>query len=301
MRGIAAALGVAMAAATCLPAPAQERGEDGEARELVERALAGHLHEREGIEHLQRFLRNRLLRPRLNVAQDARYTLAGIYLRRDEFAKAVAKLRQAIAAEPRPNEVVWVSHYNIARILRHEMKQNEKALAEYLKVEGNLRALARFEAEEMLRKEKQYARLAQTMEKRLAASKDEGERLALMIRLGKLYQKTGQGDKGIEMLERVAAEATPEKLKAMKAKAIARVKQDSARIRRLRSKNRHRDADKVEGDLWREVARLHLQGRGEEAHAMGEAMEAMEREMRKWDERREREEREREKKEGKGE
>lgn len=291
-------LAVAFAVAASLVAWAQEGGEivpereeEREAqREIVHRAAEGMLHEPEALERLYRYLGDHLLRPRLGLGQKARYALAEIHLRKRQYDRAVQRLRKAIAAETKPNEVVWVTRYNLARILRRRLKQSEKALEEYGKVQGNLRPLAQREAERMLREEMQFARLSQVLETRLAAAKDDGERFALMLKLGKLYQQTGEGEKGVRLLERVAEEATPAKMEALRKALQLRVARTVVRIKALRRKDRWRQSEELERGLWREVAKLHLQGREDEARVMHDALEAAERRLEAEEERRERRE-----------
>lgn len=292
-------LAVALALAAGLAAWGQDGGEvvrereeeRAEKREFLRHAAEGMLHEEEAIEQLERRLGGSLLRPRLGLGQKARYTLAEIHLRKRRYEKSAEQLRKIIVARAKPDEVVWVTRYNLARILRRDLKQSEKALAEYEKVEGHLQPLARREAERMLRDEMQFARLSQVLEHWLAAAKDDGERFALMLKLGKLYQRTGEGGKGVRLLERVAEEATPKKMKALREALRGRVRKAVVEIKALRRKDRWRQAEERQRDLWRELAKLRLQGREEEAHVLAEALASAERQLEADAERHEREER----------
>ena len=294
MRHVHALSAVCLGLSCCALVAAQEGDrfrEEREVEHLAHRMARGEIVGEEELRHAQRLLKSRLLRPDLDVAQRARYAIAQIYLDRGDAAKALGKLGEVIASSRKPDESVWVTHYNIAQICRYRLRDLDKAVQSYQAVRGNLEALAQREVLRMLETARRFDQAIAILEARLGGAQEVGERLALLTRLGDLYRRTKQDDRAIQTFEKVAKEATPDRLDGIRQQAVAQAKAAFVEIGRLRRERRWDEAERAQREIWRRWGRLRLQDRWDEARAMGRELHKLDRDLARRDEEQERAER----------
>lgn len=295
--GAAVAILVSMLAAGALAAQ-EDDAEHAEHRrhvqQLLRRDQRGDFLDPEEREALDEYYQHALLiRTRLNIRQASHYAIAEIYLKKEDVAKAAEALQKVIAdAGGKKGEVVWTTHYNLARMYRRRQRHVQKALAEYEKVRGRWRERAFNQAVAMLQDAGNWENGAKFIEKRLAEAKEEGEKLALLQRLARLYQHADQADRAIAAYERVAKAATPQALRRMEKAAADFVNDTMAQILKNQRSEMWLEAEKLERQLAARERTLREQGRTDEHEAF---MKAVHRFSQQAEERERREQREREK------
>jgi len=288
-----------MAASVCAVLAVCAFGQEAEpleepeaAADMTRRFVRGEPCDRHEEQIARRFLAANLVRPRLNVAQSARYSLAEIYLGRGEGEKALEKLREVVQSAKAADEAVWTTRLNIAFIYLYRLKDVEKAVSELQQVQGELEAFARREVIEVLKTHGQAARAAKIVEERLAAATEAGERLALLHQAGELYRLAKMDDKAIAALELLGKEGTEERIDAAKRQAVDKARAAFGEIRRLQMDDRWEEAEKLHELTILYWGRLRRQGRWDEAEAVGTEIRRLERELDKFHEERERREQE---------
>lgn len=273
------------------PVLAQEHEERAERerhiRHLIRQEQEGDILGGEERRHLEEYYRRRIIiRPRLDIRQSSHYAIAEIYLKKREFEKATKALQEVIAdARDAKTEVVWTTHYNLARIHRRQLRHVQKALAEYRKVKGRWKDRATAEAVAMLRDAGDWERGARFIEGLYAGAKEKGEKLALLVRLAQLYRHTDQEEKAIETYQRITKEVTPEDIKQMKQAAADFVQKTAARIHRYREQDVWHEAEKLHRKLAQRERTLREQERHDEHHAFMRAMHEFRRKMEEWERR----------------
>jgi len=291
-------IGMAVAAllipTTCLLAQeGRDRGEEREREHMVRAVVQGHEFGPEAVRFARQYLRNHIFRPELDMGQSAYYSIAEIYLERGEPEKAAAKLRELATQIREPDEVLWITLFNVAQISRYRLKDTEGAVKAYSQVEGVLQPLAQAEMIDLLLEAGDGARAATLLGERLKGTQEIGERLALLNELGRIYRRAGMDVEAIKTFEELAESATPEKMAGLRRDAEAEVVAAFREIRRLQREGRWEEAEKQHLSLRRRLGRFMLQRRLDEAQAMRREIERQEREMRAFHEERERAERER--------
>jgi tetratricopeptide (TPR) repeat protein len=224
-----------------------------------------------------------LIRPdRLDFGQNARYRIAEMQLSHGQEREAVATLREVVAGQPKPDETIWVTRFNIAEILRVALHDASQAAEEFQQVEGNLQPLAQREMLDLLEKDpKRFDQAVSTLRKAAAETKEKGARWALLTRLGNLYRRAQQDDKALEVFRQVAHEATPDQIERLRRAAAEPVEAARKQILRLRDEDRDDEADDIEQDLVRRCNALRIQGRDDEADAMQAALDKLDAELKK--------------------
>lgn len=276
MRSLLIALALFGILAAGIPAVAQpEQVNADEFREMSRRILDGEPVEEEMMNVLRRGYSQFLIRPQMHVGQTARYEIAEMLMARGDIRNAIARL-QEIAGAPKEDEVVWVTRFNIAELQYVGMNDVNQAVIEFGKVKGNLEALAQRELLTILESDPdRQAQVVALLEKRAAETKDKGEQLATLMRLGRYYKKRKDADKAIDVFERVAREATPEVVAGIRRSIVEEVRTAGNRIRNLREQNRHQEANELRMKLQRRVGQLRILDRNDEAEILERALERM--------------------------
>jgi len=266
---------------------------DPEMRHLVRRDQDGEILDPEEQEILERYRHGHLIRPKMSVLESSQYSIAEIRLKRREFPKAIEALQRIIErAGDAKSELVWATHYNIARIYSHHLRDLPKALDAFLKVQGRWRDRGISEALSMLQQAGDWELGVALIEREYAAAKEKGHRLALLHRLARLYQGTGQDDQALATYERIGQEATPQDIEEMR-KAVTEFVQETAdAILKHRERDEWLKADKQHRNLGLRERRLREQGRMDEHDAFMKAMREAHQKLEAWEREREREERE---------
>ncbi len=212
----------------------------------------------------------------LDFGQNARYRIAEIQLGHGKAREAISTLREVVSAQPKPDETIWVTRFNIAEILCVALNDVDQAATEFQQVEGILQPLAQREMLDMIEKDpKRLDQAVSMIQKAAAETKEKGARWALLTRLGNLYRRAQQDDKALEVFRQVAKEATPDQIESLREKATAQVEEAAKQIRRLRDDDRDDEADDVEQEVVRQCNALRIQGRDDEADAMQAALDRL--------------------------
>ena len=257
-----------------IPAAAQpEPITADEFREMSRQILDGNPVEEELMNAIRRGYSQFLIRPQMHVGQTARYEIAEMLMARGDIRNAIARL-QEIASAPKEDEVVWITRFNIAELQYVGMNDVNQAVVEFGKVKGNLEALAQRELLTILENDPdRQAQVVALLEKRAAETKDKGEQLALLMRLGRYYKKRKEPEKAIEVFERVAREATPEVVAGIRKSIADDVRAAGKKIRNLHEQNRNQEADELRMKLQRRVGQLRILDRNDEAEILERALE----------------------------
>ena len=272
---------LALAALMCLAAkkaPDKVRFED-----YADRIVTGDALTEEEMAQARKGFSTQLIRPdQLDFGQNAHYRIAEIQLSHGKPREAISTLREIVAAQPKPNETIWVTRFNIAEILRVALNDADQAAAEFQQVEGNLQPLAQREMLDMIEKDpKRFDQVVSTIQKAAAETKEKGARWALLTRLGNFYRRAQRDDRALEVFQQIAKEATPDEIERLRREAAAQVEAAAKQIRRLREDDRDEEADDVEQDVVRQCNALRIQGRDDEADAMQAALDKLDEELKK--------------------
>jgi tetratricopeptide (TPR) repeat protein len=249
--------------------------------DYADRIVAGDALTEDEMAQARKGFSTQLIRPDvLDFGQNARYGIAEIQLSRGKARDAISTLQEVVASQPKPDETIWVTHFNIAEILSVALNDADQAAAEFQQVEGNLQPLAQREMLDMLERDpKRFDQTVSTIRKAAEETKEKGARWALLTRLGNLYRRAQQDDKALEVFRQIATEATPEQIARLREQAAARVEAAAKQIRRLLDDGRDAEADDVEQDAVRQCNALRIQGRDDEADAMQAALDKLDEEL----------------------
>jgi tetratricopeptide (TPR) repeat protein len=224
---------------------------------------------------------SQLIRPdQLDFGENARYRIAEIQLSHGKAREAVSTLREVVSAQPKPDETIWVTRFNIAEILCVALNDVDQAAAEFQQVEGTLQPLAQREMLDMIEKDPKRLDQAVSMIRKAAAeTKEKGARWALLTRLGSLYRRAQQDEKALEVFRQIAQEATPDQIERLREQATGQVQEAAKQIRRLRDDDRDDEAENIEQEVVRQCNALRIQGRDDEADAMQAALDKLDEEL----------------------
>jgi tetratricopeptide (TPR) repeat protein len=271
-------------AQTGKPAPSAGNAAERERFEdYADRIVTGDALTEDEMAQVRKGFSTQLIRPDvLDFGQNARYGIAEIQLTHGKARDAISTLQEVVASQPKPDETIWVTHFNIAEILCVALNDADQAAAEFRQVEGNLQPLAQREMLDMLERDpKRFDQAAFTIRKAAEETKEKGARWALLTRLGNLYRRAQQDDKALEVFRQITTEATPEQIARLREQAAARVEAAAKQIRRLLDDDRDAEADDVEQDAIRQCNALRIQGRDDEADAMQAALDKLDEELKK--------------------
>jgi tetratricopeptide (TPR) repeat protein len=270
--------------AAARPAPAGKPTPDkAQLDDYADRIVTGDALTEEEMAEARKGFSAQLIQPdQLDFGQNARYRIAEIQLGHGKAREAISTLREVVVAHPKADETIWVTHFNIAEVLRVVLNDADQAAAEFRQVEGNLQPLAQREMLDMLERDpKRFDQAVSTIRKAADETKEKGARWALLTRLGNLYRRARQDEKALEIFRQIAGEATPEQIERLRAQAAARVEAAAKLIRRLRNDDRDAEADDLKLDVVRQCNALRIQGRDDEAGAMQAALDKLDEELNK--------------------
>ena len=251
--------------------------------DYADRIVTGDALTEEEMAQARKGFSTQLIRPdRLDFGQNARYRIAEIQLSHGKAREAISTLREVVAAQPKPDETIWVTRFNIAEIICIVLNDADQAAAEFQQVEGNLQPLAQREMLDMIEKDpKRFDQAVSTIQKAATETKEKGARWALLTRLGNLYRRAQHDDKALEIFRQVAKEAAPDQIERLRQESAAQVEAAAKQIRRLRDDDRDEEADDIEQDVVRQCNALRIQGRDDEADAMQAALDKLDKELKK--------------------
>ena len=228
---------------------------------------------------LERHLVTHLLRlPSMNAVESAHYAVAEIYLNRGEHMKCLERLQTVLdSAGNRQDDVVWVTHLNIANICRRQQGDVQRAIREYKLVKGTFAGFAQRELLRTLEEMGELDEAVAILEKEYDAAMQKGEKLALLTRIAETYVRNNEEEKAIAVYDRIVAEFTAADIEEMRKAAADYVKKNAEKVIALREAGRFDEAERTIQETHRRLDTLRAQGRGDEARAMEEILpEAME-------------------------
>ena len=274
---------IALALAGLMCAAAKKAPDKTTFEDYADRIVTGDALTEEEMAQARKGFSTQLIRPDLlDFGQNARYRIAEIQLSHGKASEAISTLREVVAAQPKPDETIWVTRFNIAEILHVALNDADQAAAEFQQVEGTLQPLAQREMLDMIEKDpKRFDQAVSTIQKAAAETKEKGARWALLTRLGNLYRRAQQDDKALEVFQQIAKEATPDQIERLRQQSAAQVEAAAKQIRRLRDDDRDEEADDIEQDVVRQCNALRIQGRDDEADAMQAALDKLDEELKK--------------------
>lgn len=223
---------------------------------------------------IERFLRNRLIKaPSLNALESAHYAVAEIHLKAGDHVKCLDRLKLVLtAAGDRQDEVVWLTHLNIASICRTHLGDVQRAIAEYKLVKGVWEAYAQ---RELLRTLVDIGKINEAvgiLQKQHDDATEKGAKLALLKRIAEFYAQNDDDAKAIEFYDRIVASVTPAEIEEIKEAVRQYVSSQADKAIELRKADRHDAARRVMREVERRGAELRAQGRTDEFRAFEAAM-----------------------------
>jgi tetratricopeptide (TPR) repeat protein len=256
---------------------AEARGELGaEERDLLRRYWATHLH-RNGS---------------LNAIESAHYSVAELRLESAQPKAALAELGRVLATAE-SDEVRNLTHLNLGQIYRLSLNDAAKAMEHFDRVAGPLRHKARNYELAMLEEKGEHDEAAKLLEKQIAETKEQGEKLALLHRLAALYRRQRLTEKALAAYQRITTEFTPRVVEQMRQALQAEVDASFRRLRDLQAQGAGHEAEQVMRGIHRRAEELRLAGRWDEARAYQQAMQKGFMALQEFHRERERQERER--------
>jgi len=236
-----------------------------EMREMEERAeleLFGDLEPDERAE-ADAYWRTHLHRAPMDALERAQHTVAELQLRQKDYPAALAALTK-LHARARSEALRDVTLFNMAEVYRRCLHDNTKAIEHYAKVAGPWRHRARGTALSVLEQTGQADQAAPLVERFLAQSKEKGEKLALLQRLGRIYRDAGKNAEAIAVFERITREFTPKDLEAMRRDVVAEVHRAAEPIDRLMREDRGEEIERIEYGLHERARQLRYAQRLDE-------------------------------------
>ena len=167
---------MALALAGLMCAAAKKAPDKVAFEDYADRIVAGDALTEEEMAQARKGFSTQLIQPDpLDFGQNARYRIAEIQLSHGKAREAIATLRETVAAQPKPDETIWVTRFNIAEILRVALNDADQAAAEFQQVEGNLQPLAQREMLDMIESDPaRFSQAVSTIQKAAAETKEKG-------------------------------------------------------------------------------------------------------------------------------
>ncbi|NQT52471.1 hypothetical protein HQ576_10490 [bacterium] len=253
--------------------------------ELAEAEARGDV-DGEELEQLNRYWATHLRRCDMNAVESARYSAAEIQLQRGNATAAVAALQKVLAAKPR-DELLHLTHFNLAEVHRRRLDDSANATKHYRLVGGHHRHRARYYMLRMLVEAGNIKEAAALLEDAIKKATEKGETLALLHRLATLYKHRQMADQALAIYQRIAKEFTDADVEKMRKAAIEQVQTAVQRITQLRERDEWEEAERLERGIHLRARELLLGGRWDELRAYQRAAEkgfrALERHERRMD------------------
>jgi len=226
---------------------------------------------------LNRYSESHLIRPgNLNPVDDAHYSVAEIYLRKERYADCIQRLQKVIDSYKEENETVWVTRLNMGNVERRRGAV-QQAIEQYKRVKGRWAGYAQRRLLATLEESGLLDEAVSLLEARYKESTDKGERLALLRRIAELYARNGEDDKAIETYDRITREFSREEMAGLVQAARDYVAERADRVLELIRTGRGDEAHRLMEEIEQRLAVLRAQGRGAEADAMERAFDTLHR------------------------
>ena len=138
---------------------------------------------------------------RMNVVDLARLEMARLHTKNQRYQEAVAVLATILVQSP-DKLAVAAAHLDLGTIYRRNLKDTDKAIEEYGKVEGELCVDA---AQQIAATYQETGRWEEAVEaiNTMNAKADRQSQVQLLRQQAELYARNGQDDKAIETLKRI--------------------------------------------------------------------------------------------------
>ena len=134
----------------------------------------------------------------------ALFSIAQIYLQKDDVKSALAALERTAANSP-DRDSRGAAYFSMANIYLHRLNDPDKALSCLMKVEGKLGEQAKNRIIAIVSRGKSYEEAVAILEKLAAGAADKNHEAAIRLALALLHQKKGNLDAALAELEKVAA------------------------------------------------------------------------------------------------
>jgi hypothetical protein len=206
----------------------------------------------------------------MNAVESALYSAAELQLLRANPQGAVAALQKVLAAEPR-EELKNLTHLNLGEIYRRHARDAANATKQYLLVAGPDRHRARHYLLILLADAGKAADAAAIVEDLVKASKEKGEKLAILHSLAAFYKQCKMPDQALAVYERIGTEFTAKDVEQMRQAAVREVEAALRKIVELRHNDRGDDAERLEQQVHARARELLLARRWDELKAFQEA------------------------------
>jgi len=280
---------VGLVAAVCGVVRAEEReGPPREMAHILKRADRGEPLDPHALNLIDRFAKDYLFRVECNVLEDSRFSLAQLQAKTGKGEQAIETL-QKLAAATKNEDVRSAAMYDIGRVYETSLRDADNAAGVYAKVTGRFRAMAQRALLILYERTGHVDKAIALLKDGAGKTKDKGEKLALLRRLGEVAKRTGKDEIALAAYRQISDEYTEKDIAEIKAAAAKRVSDTFAKVMELQEGGRGREAEQMLRKLRGWAGQLIIAGRMDEFRAVREAHERNERRM---EERHDREEEE---------
>jgi tetratricopeptide (TPR) repeat protein len=231
-----------LAIAWCVPAGAEEEPGE-ELQEIRERVDRGEPLDPEQLELFERFARDHLIRVPCHTLEEARFSLAQLQVKAGRGAQAVKTL-EALAAATKDPDVKSAALYDVGRVYRHALRDTKSAAEAFRKVTGRFRHQAQRDLLRMYRQAGQSGNAIEFLQSAAAATKDKGEKLALLRQLAELCKKEGRLEDAMAAYRQITEQFTEKDVQGLREGAGKRVRDAFAEARQLQERERWPEADR---------------------------------------------------------
>jgi len=228
---------------------------------------------------LAAYSESHLIRPSdLNPVDDAHYSVAEIYLRKEQYADCLQRLRKVIESAGEENETAWVTHLNMGNVERRR-GAIQQAIEEYKRVKGRWAGYAQRRLLATMEESGLLDEAVAVLEANYARATDRGEQLAILKRIADIYARNGEDEKAIATYDRIASEFGRDEMDRLVQAANEYVVQRMDRAMEFLRAGQEDEIEPIEQEIQQRIAALRAQGRDAEADAMQRAQEAARRRL----------------------
>ena len=239
--------------------------------ELLKRADRGEPLAPEQLRLIEKFAKKRLARVPGNALEDAGFSLAQLQVKAERGEKALETL-QKLAASTKSDDVKSAATYNIGKVYWVVLSNKKSAAEAFTKVTGRFAHRARRDLLRMYQEGGQAGKAIEYLQAAVNATKNKGEKLALLQQLAQLCKQAGKTEDAIAAYRQITENFTQDDIVEMRKVAAKRVRTVFDKCLELQRADRWREAEKLlhKTKLW--LGQLAEAGRQDEFQAAREEM-----------------------------
>jgi len=224
------------------------------------------------VDQIEKFAKDFMWRPKCNVLERTQFTIAQLEAMADHGDKAIEVLEKLGAASS-DAEVKSAVQLDAARVYQRRLKDPDRAAEAFKKVTGRYAVMAQRDLVKMWQQTGQTGKAIEYLQATIAQTKDRGEKLGLLQRLGKLCQDHNRTEDALAAFRQIAEEFTAKDIEDLKAAAVKKVDAVYENAWELYRQDRAREVQEEVRKLRIWALQLDQAGRDDEAKAAAEEMD----------------------------